>query len=76
MAWDRDELMRQAHEMVKRHPELRLGQALYNVAYSQNPAIAHLAGTEWSCFYRDDKIEAFLGKIDAQSRRPFETDAE
>lgn len=66
MNWSRDGLMGAARAVVFSDKSMRLGQALYNVAYSQNPAIAHLAGTEVDPFYDDSRIEAFLDRIGAR----------
>ncbi len=64
--WNRADLNRKADTPQTAHPSLRRGQAIYNAAYRDNPAIAQLAGTEFDPFYSDDKIEAFLEKIGAK----------
>jgi hypothetical protein len=65
--WDRGVLILEAHKRREKYPEERLGQALYNVAYSHNPAVASLADVYGiDCFYRDNYIEAFLDALGAK----------
>lgn len=64
--WSRADLMRKMDEERARHPDLRRGQALYNVAYRENPAIARLAAGDCDPYYDDMKIAAFLERIGAQ----------
>jgi len=66
VSWSRHELLSRAAELVRAHPTLRFGQALYNAAYAQNPAVAQLAGTVWDPFNDDSLVEAFLEKIEAR----------
>lgn len=64
--WSRSRLMTLVAVERHRHPSLRYGQALYNVAYRENPAVAKLAGTECDPFHDDSKAEAFLEKLQAK----------
>jgi hypothetical protein len=61
-AWNIPELCAAAQRRHKSRGE-RLGQALYNEAYSRNPAVAHLAGGEFDPFYRDENIPSFLDTL-------------
>jgi hypothetical protein len=56
-------VLEEARLEQQRNPQLRLGQAVYNVAYRRNPAVAQLAGTEFDPFHDDSRIDAFLKKI-------------
>lgn len=54
-------LFAQVNLVRKRHPELRAGQALWNVTVELWPDIANpLRGTEVDPFYDDSKIGAFI----------------
>ena len=45
-------------------PHLRLGQAVFNLAYLQWPKqVEELVGTDADCFYEDDLIEAFIKSL-------------
>lgn len=49
----------------KRDPHIRFGQAVFNISYKMYPKEADaLRGTEVDCFYRDDRVEAFLTELD------------
>lgn len=63
MAWSRSDLLAGARALKARYPELRFGQALYNYAYSMNPAVAHLAGTEVDPFHLNERVELFLSTL-------------
>lgn len=63
MSWSRAELLAGASALRARYPELRFGQALYNYAYSRNPAVAHLAGTDVDPFHLNERVELFLSKL-------------
>lgn len=43
--------------------DIRLGQAVYNLAYDRNPAVARVAGTPIDPFHDDSRIDAFLAFI-------------
>ena len=52
-------------EMAKFRPkEIRYGQSIFNESYKLYPKETNeLRATEYDCFYRDDKVEAFLEKL-------------
>lgn len=48
----------------KKSPELRKGQSIYLASMNiRSNIVKPLIGTEYDCFYVDDNIEAFLGKV-------------
>ena len=53
-----------AEEMRKNHPELRKGQAIFNVVDKNFNNIARIAQFDYDvdCFYDDSMIEPFLDK--------------
>ena len=55
----------QLHIKVQNKPEeWRLGQAYFNYAYELYPEETNqLRGTEYDCFYDDNKISIFLEKL-------------
>ena len=55
----------QLHIKVQNKPEeWRLGQAYFNYAYELYPEETNrLRGTEYDCFYDDNKIPIFLEKL-------------
>lgn len=55
----------QLHIKVQNKPEeWRLGQAYFNYAYELYPEETNqLRGTEYDCFYDDNKILIFLEKL-------------
>ena len=55
----------QLHIKVQNKPEeWRLGQAYFNYAYELYPKEAdELRGTEYDCFYDNNKISIFLKKL-------------
>ena len=55
----------QLHIKVQNKPEeWRLGQAYFNYAYELYPKETNqLRGTEYDCFYDDNKISIFLEKL-------------
>ena len=64
MGWDTQSLIRRARKVhLASKGEIRFGQAIYNQAYAQNPAVAHLAGTEVDPYYDDARVTAFLDKL-------------
>lgn len=47
-----------------RPPQIRLGQSIYNFAYSMFPIeTSQLNATEVDCFHRDDKINDFIENL-------------
>lgn len=48
------------------HPGLRIGQALWNVAYRTvgPPKMNPYVGGEFDPFYHDDRVRAFLGELE------------
>lgn len=43
---------------------LRKGQSIYNAAYDTFPTfVKELNGTEFDCFYDDEKVDIFLDKL-------------
>lgn len=61
---DREVLIRDARIEMKKFPNLRFGQAIANVGSSYYPKSLNLFGTEFDCFYNDDRVELFLDKIE------------
>ena len=55
----------QLHIMVQNKPkEWRLGQAYFNYAYELYPKeVNELRGTEYDCFYDNNKIPIFLEEL-------------
>ena len=52
------------YKVFEDNPQLRLGQAYYNVLFDIDPELAReINGTECDPFYRDDLIPAFLEKL-------------
>lgn len=50
-----------AHQVVKLHPEIRYGQALYN---SLDREIARrIVGTEFDPFYIDGRVKKFFERV-------------
>lgn len=46
------------------HSDWRYGQAIFNALYILNPDTANLIrGTEYDCFYSNNKIETFKKKV-------------
>lgn len=59
-----DSIIEDAEKSMKKHPELRFGQAVFNEAYKSFPEFTdRLRGTEYDCFYVDDKVGAFLEEL-------------
>lgn len=56
-----------AHELadyMAHQPELRKGQVVFNLVAHYYPAItSEIAGTEVDCYYKDNKIDAFLDEV-------------
>lgn len=62
-----DRLLPEAGKMRKEHPQLRLGQALYNIAHDRFPSFVKNVPQEHDCFYLDEKIGDFLGDLKKQA---------
>ena len=58
----------QLHIKVQNKPkEWRLGQAYFNYAYELYPKeVEELRGTEYDCFYADERIPIFLYALNMQ----------
>ena len=53
-----------AYSYIKVNTEIRLGQATFNAAFEFFPhAVNKLRGTEYDCFYDDNRIDKFLEKL-------------
>lgn len=53
-----------ASRSIRIRSGVRLGQAIFNAAYEYFPiAVNKLRGTEYDCFYDDDRIGKFLEKL-------------
>ena len=55
-------ILEEAQKMAEVY-DIRLGQAVYNIAYGRNPAVAQLVGSDVDPFYHDSRIDAFLETI-------------
>lgn len=51
------------------YPDLRLGQAVYNIAIERDPSARILCGTEVDPFYDDSRVDAFLKKLEELASR-------
>jgi hypothetical protein len=56
-------ILEEARRDMKEWPQLRLGQAVFNIAHGRCPQVRHLTGTALDPFYHDDRIDAFLARI-------------
>lgn len=57
-------ILEEARLVRHRSPWFRLGQAVYNVAHTRNPAVVRtLAGSNIDPFHNDDNIHAFLARL-------------
>ena len=61
---DRSAIFKEVNNSRKKYPNLRYGQAIANVASNLYPRALNLFGTEFDCFYHDDRVEIFLEKVD------------
>lgn len=60
-----NELYKRVSIACKNFPQLRYGQAMFNEAYSMWPEFVNtIRGTDDDCFYRDDKVKAFLSHFE------------
>ena len=51
--------------LTKRSKCLRYGQDVFNKCYMKFPhSVNTLRGTEYDCFYKDDKVDLFLEKLE------------
>ena len=57
------EIRQKAILAMAQNPDLRYGQAIYNVAYHIDNTVSDLAGSDYDPFYDNDNIEKFLEKI-------------
>jgi len=54
-----------AEVRMKKYPQWRKGQAIFNVAFELYPYLAdQLRGTIHDCFHRDDLIDEFLNALE------------
>lgn len=56
-------ILEEARLVLHRSPWFRLGQAVYNIAYTRSPQVRKLAGTALDPFHDDSRIDAFLARI-------------
>lgn len=57
---------KEASKYCKSNPHIRYGQAIFNISHTMFPQeVNTLRGTLDDCFYKDDRIEGFLAKLDA-----------
>ena len=64
-------ILEQAVNRMRRYPELRFGQCVFNIAADFYPVRAMaLAGTDLDPFYNDSRVAAFLDALasDGESR--------
>ena len=70
-----------AEQYMREHPNIRFGQAIYNVAYDMFPdEVEDICNTEFDCFYHDDLVDKFLGRlqylINLNAEKPLKDDDE
>lgn len=54
-------IKKEAETLIKVNTEIRLGQAVFNVAHKRFPEASNaLRGTEYDCFFEDSRIDSFL----------------
>lgn len=57
-------IRKEASKCCKLHSHIRYGQAIFNIAYDFFPhEVNTLRGTLDDCFYKDDRVEGFLTKL-------------
>ena len=57
-----------AQHYADQYKDWRWGQCIFNAYYSFFPnEVNELRGTDDDCFYRDDKIEAFLSHFQVEA---------
>lgn len=58
-------ILKEVNEVKAIHPEWRMGQLVFNVAFDLFPEITNkLRGTSVDCFHNNDDIVPFLMAID------------
>jgi hypothetical protein len=58
-----------AKALVKKSPDLRLGQAIFIVANKNYPDITNeLTGSEFDCFYQDAGVNTFLRELEEMKK--------
>lgn len=69
MGWSDDEIdTLHKRAMDRRRKGERMGQSYYNAAYSMNPGVAHLAGTNLDPFYIDERLGLFLAALRGEGK--------
>ena len=59
-----DTLVADAARMVAQNPELRFGQAMWNIAHDKKPDVVRpLVGTEYDPFYDNSRVNDFIVKL-------------
>lgn len=57
-------IKRKSKTHIKKNTEIREGQAVFNAASEMFPlAVKSITGTEYDCYYEDDRIPIFLEKL-------------
>lgn len=57
-----------ADQMQRENPDWRVGQAWFNALHEIDPGLANqIRGSQDDPFYRDDRVTAFVQRIEAQS---------
>ncbi len=57
-------ILEEAKKQIRRQPELRLGQAVFNIAYKRNAGVVReLCSSVLDPFYDDKKITLFLSRL-------------
>lgn len=59
-----EQLVYLANEVIKKQPQLRLGQTIFNLLFENHPKLANeIRGTKIDCFYVDSIIPETLEYI-------------
>jgi len=59
----KQEFYKKLDEKINESPELRKGQAAFNLMYAVNKeATIKTLDTEFDCFYHDEKVDLFIDK--------------
>ncbi len=60
----RESILQAAREDIQANPQIRWGQAVFNAACAELPEAANLVrGTGLDCFYRNERVDAFLDEV-------------
>lgn len=60
-------ILEEAKRKVQRQPQLRLGQAVFNIAYKRNAGVVReLCSSVIDPFYDDKKVTLFLSRLREQ----------